>query len=147
VTTRVRRRWTIRHAARAPTTSAATTAAKRMIFKTNARTINATIATATTAVTRTKNCIRFLRSDLLPRSRSGFTVRNRTVAFSTRTLYREGTMDGVTGIPGSSAAAVAANGTSMLAVNVLKSTQNLMADEVSRLFASIGIGANFNAAA
>ncbi|HYZ17293.1 MAG TPA: hypothetical protein VE591_12870 [Candidatus Acidoferrum sp.] len=56
-------------------------------------------------------------------------------------------MDGVTGIPGSSAAAVAANGTSMLAVNVLKSTQNLMADEVSRLFASIGIGANFNAAA
>lgn len=57
------------------------------------------------------------------------------------------TMDGVTGIPGSSAAAIAANGTSMVAVSVLKSTQNLMADEVARLFASIGIGANFNAAA
>jgi hypothetical protein len=62
-------------------------------------------------------------------------------------VYASRTMDGVTGIPGSSAAAVAGNGTSMLAVNVLKSTQNLMADEVSRLFASIGIGSNFNAAA
>jgi hypothetical protein len=56
-------------------------------------------------------------------------------------------MDGVSGIPGSSAANVAANGTSMVAMSVLKGTQNLMADEVSRLFSSIGLGANFNAAA
>jgi hypothetical protein len=56
-------------------------------------------------------------------------------------------MDGVTGIPGSSAANIAATGTSMVAMNVLKGTQNLMQDEVSRLFASIGIGTNFNSAA
>jgi hypothetical protein len=62
-------------------------------------------------------------------------------------VYAVATMDGVTGIPNSSAAAVAANGTSMLATNVLKGTQNLMKDEVSRLFASIGIGTNFDSAA
>ena len=56
-------------------------------------------------------------------------------------------MDGVTGIPAASAAMTAANGSSMVATSVLKGTQNLMADEVSRLFASMGIGASINATA
>jgi hypothetical protein len=56
-------------------------------------------------------------------------------------------MDGVTGIPGASAADIAANGTSMIAMNVLKSTQNVMADEVSRLFSSLGLGTTIDASA
>ncbi|HTJ27237.1 MAG TPA: hypothetical protein VMA36_13840 [Candidatus Limnocylindria bacterium] len=56
-------------------------------------------------------------------------------------------MDGVTGIPGASAADIATNGTSMVATSVLRGTQNLMADEVARLFASFGIGTNIDATA
>ena len=42
---------------------------------------------------------------------------------------------------------VAAAGTSSIALNVLKGTESLMADEVQRLFASLGVGANVNASA
>jgi hypothetical protein len=56
-------------------------------------------------------------------------------------------MDGVTGIPGASAADIAATGTSMVAMNVLKSTQSFMSEEVSRLFASFGVGTNINTSA
>ncbi len=42
---------------------------------------------------------------------------------------------------------VAAAGTSSVAVSVLASTENLMVDEMSRLMASLGVGANVNAAA
>ena len=42
---------------------------------------------------------------------------------------------------------IAANGTSEIAMSVLASTQRLVADEVSRLMASIGIGAHFSASA
>jgi hypothetical protein len=65
----------------------------------------------------------------------------------TASWYDDATMDGVTGIPGGAAAEIATNGTSMVAVSVLKGTQNLMADEVSRLFASFGIGTKVDATA
>ena len=42
---------------------------------------------------------------------------------------------------------IAANGVSQIAVSVLTSTEHLVADEVSRLMASIGVGANFHASA
>ncbi len=42
---------------------------------------------------------------------------------------------------------VAAAGTSAIAVSVLKSTENLMADEMTRLLSSIGVGSNVNASA
>jgi hypothetical protein len=42
---------------------------------------------------------------------------------------------------------IAAAGTSAIALSVLKSTERLMVDEVQRLFASLGVGANVNASA
>ena len=42
---------------------------------------------------------------------------------------------------------IAAAGTSSIAMSVLKGTENLVADEMQRLFASIGVGANVNASA
>jgi hypothetical protein len=42
---------------------------------------------------------------------------------------------------------IAAAGTSSIALNLLKSTENLVADEMSRLLSSIGVGANVNASA
>ncbi len=42
---------------------------------------------------------------------------------------------------------IAAAGTSLIAMGVLASTEKLMTDEVTRLFASLGIGANVNASA
>ena len=42
---------------------------------------------------------------------------------------------------------LAAAGTSAIAMDVLKSTENLVADEVTRLFASLGLGSKVNASA
>jgi hypothetical protein len=55
-------------------------------------------------------------------------------------------MDGITGAAGG-AMDIAANGVSQIAMSVLTSTERLVADEMSRLMASIGIGANFSASA
>jgi hypothetical protein len=55
-------------------------------------------------------------------------------------------MDGITGAAGG-AMDIAANGTSAIAMSVLAGTERLVADEMSRLMASIGIGANFSASA
>ena len=42
---------------------------------------------------------------------------------------------------------LAAAGTSAIAMDVLKSTENLVADEMSRLRASLGVGTMVNASA
>lgn len=42
---------------------------------------------------------------------------------------------------------IAANGTSQIAMSVLAGTERLVADEMNRLMASIGVGANFHASA
>lgn len=42
---------------------------------------------------------------------------------------------------------IAAAGTSSIALSVLKSTESLVSDEMTRLLASIGVGANVNASA
>jgi hypothetical protein len=42
---------------------------------------------------------------------------------------------------------LAAAGTSAIAMSVLKSTENLVADEMSRLMASLGVGTRVNTAA
>ena len=55
-------------------------------------------------------------------------------------------MDGVSALS-SVNSLVAASGTSSVAVSVLKSTENLMADEMNRLMASLGVGQNVNASA
>jgi len=55
-------------------------------------------------------------------------------------------MDGITGAAGG-AMDIAANGTSSIAMSVLAGTERLVADEMSRLLASIGVGANFSASA
>jgi hypothetical protein len=55
-------------------------------------------------------------------------------------------MDGITGVS-SGALDIAANGTSAVAMAVLAGTERLMAEEVARLFSSLGIGSNFSASA
>lgn len=66
---------------------------------------------------------------------------------SLASLWHNGrVMDGITGAAGG-AMDIAANGVSQIAMSVLTSTEHLVADEVSRLMASIGIGANFHASA
>ena len=42
---------------------------------------------------------------------------------------------------------IAANGTSSIAMTVLASTESLVANEMARLMASIGVGSNFSASA
>jgi hypothetical protein len=56
-------------------------------------------------------------------------------------------MDGLSGVAGGAATAVAANGTSSIAMSVLASTEKLMADEAQRLFSSLGLGTAINALA
>ena len=55
-------------------------------------------------------------------------------------------MDGVSALS-TSAADTAAAGSSMVAMSVLKQTQNLMAAEMDRLMASLGVGTAVNALA
>ncbi|MDB5027276.1 MAG: hypothetical protein JWO66_965 [Candidatus Eremiobacteraeota bacterium] len=55
-------------------------------------------------------------------------------------------MDGITGAAGG-AMDIAANGTSAIAMSMLKSSEALVADEVSRLMASLGVGTHVNASA
>lgn len=55
-------------------------------------------------------------------------------------------MDGVSAIS-TSTADIAAAGSSSVATSVLKSTENLMADEMNRLMASLGVGTAVNALA
>jgi hypothetical protein len=55
-------------------------------------------------------------------------------------------MDGITGAAGG-AMDIAVNGVSQIAMSVLTSTEHLVADEMSRLMASIGVGASFNGSA
>jgi hypothetical protein len=56
-------------------------------------------------------------------------------------------MDAVSGVSGGATMDFAAAGTSAVAMSVLKSTENLVADEMSRLMASLGVGAHVNASA
>lgn len=42
---------------------------------------------------------------------------------------------------------IAANGTSAIALSLLKSTQSLVADEMTRLLSSLGVGSNVNTSA
>jgi hypothetical protein len=42
---------------------------------------------------------------------------------------------------------IAANGTSAIALSVLKGTESLVADEMTRLLSSIGVGSNVNTSA
>jgi hypothetical protein len=56
-------------------------------------------------------------------------------------------MDALCGVGGGATMDLAAAGTSAVAMSVLKSTENLVADEMSRLMASIGIGTKVNASA
>ena len=53
-------------------------------------------------------------------------------------------MDGVSTV-GSSAVDLAAGGTSSIAMAVLSGTEQLMADEAQRLFASLGLGTAISA--
>ena len=55
-------------------------------------------------------------------------------------------MDGMSALS-SSTANTAAAGTSMVAMSVLKGTENLMADEMNRLMATLGVGTAVNALA
>ena len=56
-------------------------------------------------------------------------------------------MDALSGVSGGATMDLAAAGTSAIAMDVLKSTENLVADEMSRLMASLGIGSKVNASA
>ncbi|HEY6236954.1 MAG TPA: hypothetical protein VIW69_17765 [Candidatus Elarobacter sp.] len=56
-------------------------------------------------------------------------------------------MDALCGVSGGATMDLAAAGTSAIAMDVLKSTENLVADEVTRLFASLGLGSKVNASA
>jgi hypothetical protein len=56
-------------------------------------------------------------------------------------------MDGLSGVGGGATMDLAAAGTSAIAMSVLESTENLVADEMSRLMASIGIGTKVSASA
>jgi|GEM_PF-4285698 hypothetical protein len=56
-------------------------------------------------------------------------------------------MDGLSGVGGGATMDLAAAGTSAVAMSVLKSTENLVADEVARLFSSLGLGTKVNASA
>jgi len=56
-------------------------------------------------------------------------------------------MDGVNGVAGGAAMDIAAAGTSSIAMNVLASTEALVANEAQRLFASLGLGSAVNALA
>jgi hypothetical protein len=56
-------------------------------------------------------------------------------------------MDALAGVGGGATMDLAAAGTSAVAMSVLKSTENLVADEMARLMASIGIGTRVNASA
>ncbi len=56
-------------------------------------------------------------------------------------------MDALSGVSGGATMDLAAAGTSSVAMSVLKSTENLIADEMSRLMASIGVGANVHVSA
>ena len=56
-------------------------------------------------------------------------------------------MDGLSGVGGGATMDLAAAGTSSVAMSVLKSTENLVADEMARLMASIGVGTRVNTSA
>jgi len=56
-------------------------------------------------------------------------------------------MDGISGVAGGAAMDIASNGTSSMALSVLASTERLVADEVTRLFASLGIGTHVSTSA
>jgi hypothetical protein len=56
-------------------------------------------------------------------------------------------MDALSGAAGGATMDLAAAGTSAIAMSVLKSTENLVADEMARLMASIGVGTKVNASA
>ncbi len=56
-------------------------------------------------------------------------------------------MDALCGVGGGATMDLAAAGMSAVAMDVLKSTENLVADEVTRLFSSLGLGTRFNASA
>lgn len=63
-------------------------------------------------------------------------------------LWQDGpVMDALLGVSGGATMDLAAAGTSAIAMDVLKSTENLVADEVTRLFASLGLGSKVNASA
>ena len=55
-------------------------------------------------------------------------------------------MDALSGVGGATMD-LAAAGTSSVAMSVLKSTENLVADEMARLMASIGVGTRVNTSA
>ena len=56
-------------------------------------------------------------------------------------------MDAMSGLSGGATMDLAAAGTSAVAMSVLKSTENLVADEMSRLMTSLGVGTRVNTAA
>jgi len=56
-------------------------------------------------------------------------------------------MDALSGVSGGATMDLAAAGTSAIAMDVLKSTENLVSDEVSRLMASLGVGTKVSASA
>ena len=56
-------------------------------------------------------------------------------------------MDALYGVGGGATMDLAAAGTSAIAMSVLKSTENLVADEMARLMASLGVGTKLNASA
>ncbi len=63
-------------------------------------------------------------------------------------LWEDGAvMDALSGVSGGATMDLAAAGTSAIAMDVLKSTENLVADEVTRLMASLGVGTKINASA
>jgi hypothetical protein len=70
-----------------------------------------------------------------------------TLALACR-LWQDGAvMDALAGVSGGATMDLAAAGTSAVAMSVLKSTENLVADEMSRLMASIGVGTRVNTSA
>jgi hypothetical protein len=56
-------------------------------------------------------------------------------------------MDGTSSVSSASTLAAAASGTSSIAMSVLASTEKLAADEVKRLFSSLGLGTAISALA
>ncbi len=56
-------------------------------------------------------------------------------------------MDGISGVGSASTLDVAAGGTSSIAMSVLAGTEQLVADEARRLFASLGLGTAISALA
>lgn len=53
----------------------------------------------------------------------------------------------VSGVPAAGTMDIAANGTSAVALSVLKGTEQLAVDEMTRLLSSLGVGGNVNASA